>query len=63
MSKVAKEEMQQNEKYHHDYVAFINTLLTRGHAYKVPDHEVITSQPTWYLPHHGVYHPKNPDKK
>ena len=42
-----------------DYVVLMEKMLEAGHAEKVPKqrHEI-----TWYIPHHGVYHPKKPDK-
>ena len=51
-----------NEKYYKDYVSFMEKLLKKGFAHAVPKNELQTDQPTWYLPHHGVYHPKKPDK-
>ncbi len=57
-----RKKMLRNEKYHQDYVTFINKLLKKGYAYKLPPEEVCTTGPTWYLPHHGIYHPKKPDK-
>ena len=45
-------------KYKEDYAVFTE-MLEAGHAEKAPKqrHEI-----TWYIPHHGVYHPKKPDK-
>lgn len=40
-----------------DYVNFMNDLICRGDAEKVPEQEVHNS-PAWYIPHHGVYHPQ-----
>ncbi|XP_046548997.1 uncharacterized protein LOC124258978 [Haliotis rubra] len=55
--------MMSNAQYHKDYVAFMDTLLAKGYAIEVPANE-ITCQPgrVWYLPHHGVYHPKKLNK-
>ncbi len=44
---------------------FMNKLVENGYAVKVPQ----ATQPekdrksVWYIPHHGVYHPKKPNKK
>ena len=46
-----------NETYHEHYTAFINKLLDKGFAHKVPP-EQLRNSPTWYLPHHGIYHPQ-----
>lgn len=38
----------------------MNELIERGAAELVP--EQLTSVSQWYIPHHGVFHPKKPDK-
>ncbi|XP_046542848.1 uncharacterized protein LOC124253172 [Haliotis rubra] len=55
--------MLKNEIYHRDYVAFMNSILLAGYACEVPKSE-LCGQPghIWYLPHHGVYHPRKPNK-
>ena len=55
--------MMQNDQYRNDYVAFINEILDKGYAEKVPE-ESVEADPgkVWYIPHHGVYHPKKPGK-
>ena len=44
-------------KYKEDYIKFMNEILSRGDAEEAPavyqDKDV-----KWYIPHHGVYHPK-----
>ena len=54
--------MRLNHKYHQDYVEFVEKLVSKGYAYKVSDEQLEDQQPAWYLPHHGIYHPKKPDK-
>ena len=54
-----------DEKYQNDYVTFMNTIIHGGYAEKVPtgnkdENEV--NQQVWYIPRHGVYHPKKPNK-
>ena len=52
-----------NETYRLHYEAFISNLIENGHAEKVPDCEVQNNDGhVWYIPHHGIYHPKKPSK-
>ena len=51
--------MIQNHQYRNDYVAFIDEIINKGYAEKVP--QKIPGK-AWYIPHHGVYHPKKPEK-
>ncbi|XP_028408116.1 uncharacterized protein LOC114530710 [Dendronephthya gigantea] len=58
-----KKKMQRDSKYHTDYTNFMNDIIRKGYARKISEKE---AQPEcgklWYLPHHGIYHPKKPDK-
>lgn len=55
--------MVRNKQYHLDYTKFINDTITKGYTSKVPDNDLKTSEgKVWYIPHHGVYHPKKPEK-
>ena len=45
-------------KYKEDYVTFMQKMLEEGHAEKAPEQR----ETVWYIPHHGVYHPKKPEK-
>ncbi|GFR92543.1 Non-LTR (Long terminal repeat) retrotransposon and domain-containing protein [Elysia marginata] len=56
-----KRQFQRRPEYHHHYVKFFNEILERGDAERVPDDEVEATT-CWYIPHHGVYHPKKPGK-
>ena len=58
-----RRKMMQNDQYRNDYVAFINEIINKGYAEKVPE-ESLEADPgkVWYIPHHGVYHPKKPEK-
>lgn len=51
-----------DEKYKEDYTAFMNDMIKKGYAEKIPKDEVRKDGKTWYLPHHGVFHPQKPDK-
>ena len=44
--------------YKRDYVAFMNDLIKKGYAERAPKE----CEKAWYIPHHGVYHPKKPGK-
>jgi len=58
-----RKKMIQNEKYLNDYVAFINDMFKKGYTEKVPEESLRTDpNNAWYIPHHGVYHPKKPEK-
>lgn len=48
-----------DENFHKEYCVFMNKILEEGYAVKVPDEKVNQDDGrVWYLPHHGVYHPK-----
>ncbi|XP_032411399.1 uncharacterized protein LOC116714770 isoform X2 [Xiphophorus hellerii] len=53
--------LKRDEKYYKDYVKFMNDIITRGDAEKVPEQE-LDNKTAWYIPHHGVYHPHKPEK-
>ncbi|XP_030843475.1 uncharacterized protein LOC115924777 [Strongylocentrotus purpuratus] len=42
---------------------FMENIIEKGYAEKVPDEELdLDNKAVWYIPHHGVYHPKKPNK-
>ena len=52
-----------DEQYKEDYVTFMNDIISKGYARKVPELSMkVEEGKTWYLPHHGVYHAKKPGK-
>ena len=55
---------QRDSKYKEDYTAFMKDIFDRGYAEKVPPSERTseTQGSVWYIPHHGVHHPKKPGK-
>lgn len=53
-----KSKFSKDAKYKNDYVNFIDDMLKKGYAEKAPK----SDGETWYLPHHGVYHPHKPEK-
>ena len=63
--KQLKRRFASDEKYRDDYTTFMNTVIQSGYAEKVPtrnEDEDKNNQQVWYIPHHGVYHPKKPNK-
>lgn len=52
-----------DETFYKNYVNFMNSILTKGFARKVPsDHLSAKTGQVWYIPHHGIYHAKKPNK-
>ena len=58
-----KRKLTKNEKYLKDYKKFVNDLIEKNYAERVKSEEIDTARGrTWYIPHHGVYHPMKPEK-
>lgn len=57
-----KKRLIKNPKMHADYVKTMKDVLSNNYARKVPDDRTTKKGKSWYLPHHGVYHPKKPEK-
>ena len=55
--KCLKTKMEKDKKYKNDYITFMSNLIAREHCEKIPEEELKASE-AWYIPHHGVYHPK-----
>ena len=54
---------QKDRKYQQDYTAFMQNIIDSGFAEPVPNDEIQAAEGrVWFIPHHGVYHPKKPDK-
>lgn len=50
-------------KYRDDYTTFMNEIIAKGYAEEIPKEEASYNDGNvWYIPHHGVYHPRKPDK-
>ena len=54
-----KRRLDRDPKYKKDYVAFVNDMIKNGYAEPA---DPSNTQRSWYIPHHGVYHPKKTDK-
>lgn len=50
-----KRKLCKDERARENYIAFMQMILERQHASRVPGK-------VWYLPHFDVYHPKKPDQ-
>ena len=55
-----KRKFLKNPSYHKDYTEFMQAIIRDGEAGKVEDPG--KEGQVWYIPHHGVYHPKKPGK-
>ncbi|XP_055046840.2 uncharacterized protein [Misgurnus anguillicaudatus] len=55
-----KRKMSKDEMYKERYKEFMSEIIQRGDAEEVSD--CGKEGETWYLPHHGVFHPKKPNK-
>lgn len=55
-----KRKLLKDEKYKEHYVRFMEEVIERGDEEEV--HDEGKDGEKWYIPHHGVYHPKKPDK-
>ena len=65
-----------NDQYLRDYVTFIENVISSGYAERISQNTNINEMikigherdlssglkaaNVWYIPHHGVYHPKKP---
>ena len=56
-----KKQLEKNSLKREHYVKFMNDIINQGHAEKVPETD-IDSVPRWYIPHHGVYNERKPNK-
>ena len=57
-----RKKMTQNDQYRNNYVAFMNKIINKGYTEKVPEESIeVDPGKVWYIPHHGVYHPKKPE--
>ena len=58
-----KTRMENDIMYRQDYVAFMQDIIEKGFAERVPHGQRSDDDgKSWYIPHHGVYHPQKPGK-
>ena len=55
--------LENNKRYREDYITFMNELIEKNYAERVPENELTNEDgDVWYIPHHGVYHTRKPEK-
>ena len=57
-----KKRLKKSAEYKRDYTLFMQDMIKKGYAERVPENEESDSEGIWYIPHNGVYHPKKPNK-
>ena len=55
-----KKKFKRDDKFYKDYRTFMENLINKGYAEE--QNHPSSNIPSWYLPHHGVYHPAKKDK-
>jgi len=54
-----KKKFSRNADFYQEYKAFMSNILEKGYAARVPEKQLSrTDGRVWFIPHHGVYHPK-----
>ncbi|TWW61438.1 hypothetical protein D4764_04G0000850 [Takifugu flavidus] len=54
-----KRKLMKNKEFLEDYRRFMDSILEKGYAMEVPQDQLSRDDNrVWYVPHHGVYHPK-----
>ena len=62
-AKWLKKKLLKNEDFCQDYTKFMQDILEKNYARKIPPQSVQPEEgKVWYLPHHGVYHAKKLSK-
>lgn len=58
-----KRKLKRDENFHRKFKDFIDNLVSKRYSRKLNAAEVERrGKKTWYLPHHGVFHPQKKDK-
>lgn len=55
-----KKKLKANKQYYDQYKTFMEETIDKGDAEPAPT--TSEGQTEWYLPHHGIYHPRKPNK-
>ncbi len=55
-----KKKLKTNKHYYDQYKTFMEETINKGDAEPAPT--TSAGETEWYLPHHGIYHPRKPDK-
>ena len=57
-----KRRLSKDATLHEKYTTAMEDYLVQNFASKVPQEELSTDGPAWYIPHHAVVHPRKPGK-
>lgn len=58
-----KKRLLNRREEHQEYANFMEELVEKGYAEKIPDSELARNDGrVWYIPHHSIKHPRKPDK-
>ena len=57
-----KKRLVSDARYYTDYCNFMSEIISKEYARKVGEEFKGQDERTWYLPHHGIYHPQKPTK-
>ncbi|XP_023197668.1 uncharacterized protein LOC111610010 [Xiphophorus maculatus] len=55
-----KKKLKTSKQYYEQYKTFMEETINKGDAEPAPT--TSEGETEWYLPHHGIYHPRKPDK-
>ena len=55
-----KKRFSRDKQYHEDYTKFMEDMVQKGYAEK--SFQQVQQGKTWFIPHHGIYHPSKPGK-
>lgn len=57
-----KKRMEKDHTFKEKYTRVVEKYKSEGSSREVPEKEVPTMNPIWYLPHHAVWHPRKPEE-
>ena len=57
-----KKRLMKDDRFHQKYTDFMQEIPCKGKGYAKESKSTPQDGRVWYLPHHGVYHPRKPDK-
>ena len=59
-----KKKFNRDEKFRSEYTSFMEEIIAQGYAETVNEQETQNDRHNvWYIPHHGVFHPKKKKNK
>ena len=54
-----KRRFEKDQRFHQEYTSFVTDIIGKGYAERIPQHLCDGEEGrAWYIPHHGVYHPR-----